>query len=363
MRYKSVLDVIDHYDLDNAMVGVIASHSALDLADGVTDEGYETLAVCEKGREKTYARYSRIIKKSLVLESFKHIMKDDVQKRLRDWNVLFVPNRSLTAYVDIKEIETNFLVPVFGNRDMLKTDERKHQYELFKDAGILHPKKLKSYRDIDTLCMVKAKEPRKKIERAFFTCDSPKEFLLKYKSIFGSTVSDLDERIETDEIWIEEFADGAQFNFNYFYSPLEKRVEFLGIDRRIQTNLDGILRLPAEEQIGRKLPIKYVEIGHESATIRESMLEKVFDIAEKFVAASKRLYPPGIIGPFSLQGAVGTDLKIVIYDLSPRMPGSPVLYSSPYSKYYFGRNITSGHRVAMEISKAIKTKELEKIIT
>jgi 5-formaminoimidazole-4-carboxamide-1-(beta)-D-ribofuranosyl 5'-monophosphate synthetase len=93
------------------------------------------------------------------------------------------------------------------------------------------------------------------------------------------------------------------------------------------------------------------------------MLEKVFDIAERFVAASKRLYPPGIIGPFSLQGAVRTDLNIVIYDLSPRMPGSPVLYSSPYSKYYFGRNVTSGHRVAMEISKAIATKEIEKIVT
>lgn len=360
---KSILSILDHYDFDSLLVGVIASHSALDLADGLTDEGCETLAVCQKGREQTYKRYSRIIKKLLVFESFKHIMKEDEQKKLRDLNVLFVPNRSLTTYVDLNEIENNFLVPMFGNRYMLKTDERKHQYELFKNAGILHPKKLTSYEKIDRLCMVKAKEPIKGIERAFFTCDSPKEFLSKYQSIFGKTTSDVDRRIETDEIWIEEFVDGAQFNFNYFYSPLEKRVEFLGIDRRIQTNLDGILRLPAEEQIGRKFPIKYIEIGHESATIRESMLEKVFDIAERFVAASKRLYPPGIIGPFSLQGAVRTDLNIVIYDLSPRMPGSPVLYSSPYSKYYFGRNVTSGHRVAMEISKAIATKEIEKIVT
>jgi 5-formaminoimidazole-4-carboxamide-1-(beta)-D-ribofuranosyl 5'-monophosphate synthetase len=361
---KEMVGIINEYDLDKMQIGMIASHSALDLSDGATDEGFQTLAICKKGREKTYSRYKRIISKSLVLDSFSDVLRAEVQKKLRDWNVLFVPNRSLTAYVPVESVEKEIFVPFFGNRSMLKTDERKYQYELFQDAGILHPKKIESYKYIDKLCMVKAVEPVKKIERAFFTCASPEEFLNKWKSIFGNSIALLEEQMRTDEIWIEEFALGAQFNFNYFYSPINEELEFLGIDRRIQTNLDGILKLPAQEQLGRVFDVRYIEIGHESATIRESMLEEVYDIGEKFVAASKRRYPPGIIGPFALQGAVtAPDQRIVIYDLSPRMPGSPVLYSSPYSKYYFGHNVTSGHRVAMEVRRALEEDKLEKIVT
>ena len=361
---KEMISIINGYDLSKIQIGMIASHSALDLSDGATDEGFQTLAVCQKGREKTYSRYKRIISKSLVLDSFSDVLRADVQKKLRDWNVLFVPNRSLTAYVNVERVEKEIFVPFFGNRSMLKTDERKYQYELFQDAGILHPKKIESYKLIDKLCMVKAVEPVKKIERAFFTCASPEEFLKKWKSIFGNSITLLEEQMNTDEIWIEEFALGAQFNFNYFYSPISEELEFLGIDRRIQTNLDGILKLPTQEQLNRVFDVRYIEIGHESATIRESMLEEVYAIGEKFVAASKRKYPPGIIGPFALQGAVtAPDQRIVIYDLSPRMPGSPVLYSSPYSKYFFGHNVTSGHRVAMEVRRALEENKLEKIVT
>lgn len=358
-----MLNVLKSYNLDEARIGMIASHSALDLAEGAKEENFQTVAVCQRGREQTYLRYKRIITRTLVLESFSQILQKDIQKKLRELNVLFVPNRSLTAYVEVERIERDLLVPMFGTRCMLKTDERELQHELLEEAGIQQPLRFKSYKDIDRLCMVKAKEPIKKIERAFFTCASPQEFMKKWKSKFASSSAVLEEQLKTGGIWIEEFALGALFNFNYFYSPLKKELEFLGIDRRIQTNLDGILRLPAEDQLGRNLSVEYYEIGHESATIRESMLEKVYEIGEKFVTASRRMYPPGIIGPFALQGAVTPDLQIVIYDLSPRMPGSPVLYSSPYSQYYFGYPVTSGRRVAMEIKMAIDTDELEKIIT
>jgi len=363
IRRDDVLNVLKSYNLDEARIGMIASHSALDLAEGAKEENFQTVAVCQRGREQTYLRYKRIITRTLVLESFSQILQKDIQKKLRELNVLFVPNRSLTAYVEVERIEKDLLVPMFGTRCMLKTDERELQHELLEEAGIQQPLRFKSYKDIDRLCMVKAKEPIKKIERAFFTCASPQEFMKKWKSKFASSSAVLEEQLKTGGIWIEEFALGALFNFNYFYSPLKKELEFLGIDRRIQTNLDGILRLPAEDQLGRNLSVEYYEIGHESATIRESMLEKVYEIGEKFVTASRRMYPPGIIGPFALQGAVTPDLQIVIYDLSPRMPGSPVLYSSPYSQYYFGYPVTSGRRVAMEIKMAIDTDELEKIIT
>lgn len=364
---QDVLAILKNYNLSEVKIGMIASHSALDLADGAKDEGFPTVAICQKGRDKTYSRYKRIITNPQYLDNFGDILKEDVQKKLRDLNTIIVPNRSLTAYVSVEKIENELDIPMFGNRYMLKTDEREAQHELFENAGILHPKKYTSYKDIDRLCMVKALEPKKKIERAFFTCTSPDEFLKKYEAIFGkNSLMSLEEQLKSGDVWIEEYIVGAQFNFNYFYSPLKKETEFLGIDRRIQTNIDGLLKLPhdVDEQYARNLVAKYVEIGHESATIRESMLEKVYKIGEDFVNASKRLYPPhGIIGPFALQGAVTPDQEIHVYDLSPRMPGSPVLYSSPYSKYYFGYNVTSGRRVAMEIKQAIDTKQLDKVLT
>lgn len=81
---KEMVNIINEYDLDKLQIGMIASHSALDLSDGATDEGFQTLAVCQKGREKTYSRYKRIISKSYVLDSFSDVLRADVQKKLRD---------------------------------------------------------------------------------------------------------------------------------------------------------------------------------------------------------------------------------------------------------------------------------------
>ena len=42
-------------------IGVLGSHSALEIASGAKQEGFKTVVVCQNGREKTYARYYRNI--------------------------------------------------------------------------------------------------------------------------------------------------------------------------------------------------------------------------------------------------------------------------------------------------------------
>ena len=121
--------------------------------------------------------------------------------------------------------------------------------------------------------------------------------------------------------------------------------------------------MPAEDQLNVRISLKNEEVGHESVTIRESLLEFVFEIGENLVKISKKMYGPGIIGPFALQGAVKPLKKIEIFDFSPRMPGSPVLYSSPYAKYLFGQPVTAGRRVAMETRQAVSEKRLAEITT
>jgi 5-formaminoimidazole-4-carboxamide-1-(beta)-D-ribofuranosyl 5'-monophosphate synthetase len=167
---------------------------------------------------------------------------------------------------------------------------------------------------------------------------------------------------------IEEFVVGVQINFNFFYSPISKRLELLGTDTRRQTNFEGMTRLPSEYQKGvlKKIPIQYEEAGHIAVTVLESMLEQAFAMGARFVAACKELMSPGVIGPFALQAIIvpGPPKKdIVVVDVSPRMPGSPGISATPYSGYLFGENISVGKRVAMEIANAQKMKKLQMILT
>ena len=53
---------------------------------------------------------------------------------------------------------------------------------------------------------------------------------------------------------IEEYVIGAKFNANLFWSPLTDEIDLLGFDRRIQTDLDGVLDLPALEQLEVRHP-------------------------------------------------------------------------------------------------------------
>jgi 5-formaminoimidazole-4-carboxamide-1-(beta)-D-ribofuranosyl 5'-monophosphate synthetase len=107
-----------------------------------------------------------------------------------------------------------------------------------------------------------------------------------------------------------------------------------------------------------------IEVGHTPASIRESLLEKVFEMGDKFTVAARKEYPPGVIGPISLQSVVTTDLDFVVYDMSLRVPGNPIMATtSPYTKYYYGHTMGVGRRIAMEIKGAAAQRKLRDIVT
>ncbi|MFH1257754.1 MAG: DUF1297 domain-containing protein, partial [Candidatus Micrarchaeota archaeon] len=338
------------------------------------------LVVCQKGREKTYAEYyiSRkrrhdgsaigCVDEVILLDKFSDLAKGDVQEKLRSKNSIFVPNRSFAVYLPNEEIENRFQVPIFGNRMMLRAEERdqeRNQYYLMKEAGMRMPRRFKSHDEIDSLAIVKVSEAARKYERAFFFASSPADFDHKADELIDKKII---EEADLDRAVIEEFVVGAQFNFNFFYSPLNKELELLGIDTRRQTNLDGILRLPANEQLEvlKHMRVNNIEVGHIASTLRESLLEKVFASAEKLLETCRREYPPGLIGPFALQGAIvteGSSEDIVIFDLSFRIPGSPGITATPYGSYLFGHKMSIGRRIAMEVKQAAKEDRLAELIT
>ncbi|MFI5417008.1 MAG: DUF1297 domain-containing protein, partial [Nitrososphaerales archaeon] len=142
------------------------------------------------------------------------------------------------------------------------------------------------------------------------------------------------------------------------------QVDFIGIERRLQTNVHDYNAIPAKQQLDINIDIQNIEVGHTPASIRESLLEKVFKMGDKFVAGVKKAYPPGIIGPFSLQSVITKDLELVVYDVSLRVPGNPIVATtSPYTKYQYGETFGVGRRIAMEIKKASQEGRLAEILT
>ena len=374
-----ILGILERYDPEKITVGVLGSHSALDIADGAKEEGLPVLVVAQRGRHRTYAEYFRLrktrdgltkgfIDEVIILEKFAQII--DVQDELVRRNVIFVPNRSFVVYTGIDRVENDFKVPLFGSRNLLRSEERseeKSYYWLLEKAGLPYPEPVEP-EEIDEVGLVIVKLPhaKKRLERGFFTAASYKEFREKaerLKKLGVITEEDL------ARARIERYIIGPVFNFDFFYSPIDGEIELLGIDWRFETSLDGHVRLPAAQQLTLpewQFEPEYTVCGHASSTLRESLLEKVFDMAEKYVKATQEYYKPGIIGPFTLQTAVNKDLNFYIYDVAPRTGGGTNIHMSmghPYGNALWRKPMSTGRRVALEIKRAIELDELEKVVT
>ncbi|MBU7014071.1 MAG: formate--phosphoribosylaminoimidazolecarboxamide ligase family protein [Theionarchaea archaeon] len=353
------------YDADNIHIGVLGSHSALEVGYGAREEGFKTVVICQKGREKTYTqRFRSLFDEVILLEKFSHISSPNIVEKLRTLNTIFVPNRSFSVYCGYDNIETRFEVPLFGARTMLRAEERdvpKNQYYLMEKAGVPFPKIIRSAEHIDRLVMVKLPHAVRKVERGFFTCSSFKEYTHRSEDLIKKgliTRSDLENAV------IEEFVVGALFNLDYFYSPLQDDVEFMGADQRIETDIEGILHMTAEEQRAFSQTPTVIPIGHRGLTVRESQLDTVFELGEKFAETCKQEYPPGIFGCFALQGVFNRDLKFYTFDVSLRVPGAPILLtSSPYTVYKYGIQMSVGRRIAMEIREAVNAGRLSDCVT
>lgn len=371
---EEINELLKNYNLNDITVGALGSHSALDICRGAKEHGFKNIVVCQKGREKTYDRYYKsggglgVVDETIILNKFSDITNNGILTELQKRSTIFLPHRSFEVYVGFDRIENEFILPLFGSRAMLRAEERdapRNQYYLMERAGIPYPRIYKKPDKIDRLVLVKVSEAERTYERAFFFASSPEEYRNKADELLAAgTITEDALR----KAVIEEFVVGAQVNFNYFYSPLDDRLELLGTDTRRQTNLDGILRLPAQQQIEvmKYVDMKTVESGHIACTVKESLLEQIFELGEKFVKVSKKEYPPGIIGPFALQATFtpGPPKETaVVFDISLRVQGSPGTKFTPYSEYLHGKGISVGERIAMELRKAVEDKRVQEIVT
>ena len=381
---SDISEILDNYDRMKLRIGMTASHSALDICDGAIEEGFPTVAYCQKGREKTYSEYFKTVRnqsgrvtrgmvdKAIVLDRFDEVLEPSFQQVMRDRNVVYIPNRSFTSYCAMSKIENDFRVPMFGSRNMLRMEERTEDqdyYWILDKAGLPYPEAIENPEDIDCLVIVKLHHAEKILERGFFTCASFSEYKEKSEALIQQGVID---EASLAGARIERYVIGPVFNLNFFYSPLEEemsKLELLGVDWRFESSLDGHVRLPAPQQmtmpIHQQIPEMTV-VGHNTATIRESLLEEAFALGEKFITASKEHYDPGIIGPFCLQTCIDKDMNYSIYDVAPRVGGGTNVHMSvghPYGNSTWRKPMSSGRRIAMELRNAVEQDRLDEVLT
>ena len=332
---SEIQKIVSEYDPEKITIGVLGSHSAEEVGVSAKTFGFPTVVVCQKGREDLYAKYNRhLFDHVILLDRFSDMIREDIQEKMLKLNTIFIPNRSFSVYVGYDNIEEEFKIPIYGNRFLLRAEERnapRNQYWLLEKAGIKIPKKFDRPEDIDRLVIVKVQQKKKPLERAFFYASSPEDYYRKAEELIKKDVID-EEALKKARI--EEYVLGQKFNANFQGWAIKDYFgdfDFVGFDDRKQTNLHGVLSLPARDQLTLDVPIKNEEIGHYGLTMRESQKPMVYRAAEKFRRICEKEYPPGMIGLFALQGAVAYDaddpeqkrLAFYVFDVSPRIPGSP----------------------------------------
>ena len=330
-----VRKTVQEYDAKKVTVGVLGSHSAEEVGVASKAIGLPCVVVCRKGRENLYVKHNRALFEHVILvDRFVDVASPNVVDQLKELNTVFIPNRSFSVYVGYDVIEQRFPIPLYGNRLLLRAEERtelRNQYWLLERAGIKTPKKFESPDEIDRLAIVKVQQRARPLERAFFYATSRSQYEERAEELLRKGVID-EQSLRKSRI--EEYVLGQKFNANFQGWALTDSFDdfdFVGFDDRKQTNLHGLLALPARDQLSIDIAVKNEEIGHYGLTMRESQKALIYEAAEAFRRTCREEFPPGMNGLFALQGAIAYDsddpeskrLSFYVFDVSPRIPGCP----------------------------------------
>jgi len=230
----------------------------------------------------------------------------------------------------------------------------------------------------------------------------------------------------------EQIVLGPHANFNFFFSPLDAQAswgdvdkwyarlykvaleeartclanQFLSIDERRETILDGVKRLPVDVQEKIKKVPSFEVSAHLVMSLRESLLKDVHRYADAYLMAMRKHLQPGIIGAWCLQTLITWD-KISKYEHNPSVKVDVTLGSEPktakdyglydvpegsephmhipvtqdvalrhgggtnvhmglgsqYANAKYNKTMSMGDRIALEIKRATRNRKLHLIVT
>ena len=346
--------IIDYNDYS---ISTLGSHCSLQVLKGAKDEGFKTLLICEKKRSNLYKRFN-FIDELFFLDNFQELLSKDVQNKLIDKKILLIPHGTLISNLKYDEIE-KINIPIFGNKWILRWEaNRELKQKLMDDSNFNTPQQIKGKKEIKNLCIVKLHGAAG--GKGYFLAWDEQSFDEGCRKLIENKIIK-----KENELYIQEYVIGVPIFLQFFYSPLKNEVELLGIDRRYESDIDGIGRIPSQIQIKLDFNPTYNVIGNFPVVLRESLLQDAFLMAEKFVETSKRLVPPGIPGPFCLEGVYDRNGIFVTFEFSARIVAGTNLFinGSPYSDLLYEEPMSMGRRICREIKEAIRLNKLREIIT
>lgn len=325
----------------------LGSHTALQILKGAKDEGFTTLSIVTPQQENLYRRFD-FIDEILTLPSFRDF--PSIEKELQKRKAIIVPHGSFVSYLGLVE-NKKMKVKYFGNKTVLDWEaDREKQHQWLNQAGLLLPRQFSKEEPIDSPVIVKS----------FGAAGGRGYFVAKNKKELNKKI----HRFGDNPYIIQEYVIGVPLYIHYFYSTLSGKLEILGIDRRYETNVDSIGRIPAYLQ-DRTLEPSFVVVGNLPLVLRESMLEEAFTMGEDVVATSRELIDKrGLFGPFCLETIITSDQRFYCIEISCRIVAGTNLYisGSPYSSYIYNEPMSMGRRIAREIKEAIRKKRLAELL-
>ena len=339
-------------------VATLGSHCALQVLKGAKDEGLNTILVCEKKREKLYKRFP-FIDELILVDSFREILDKKCQSVLEERDSVLIPHGTLIAQMDSEEIES-IKTPIFGNRWILRWEaDRGKKEELMKKARLPVPKQIDGPDNIDRLVIVKRQGAAG--GKGYFMASSKNDYNTKRDQLISKGIISRDE-----PLYIQEYSAGVLAYLQFFYSPLKDELEFFGCDQRHESDIEGLARIPAEQQLKTDKVPSFNVIGNSPLILRESLLDEVYSMGENFVEAAKRIVPPGMNGPFCIEGVYDEGAKFTSFEFSARIVAGTNIYmdgSSPYYALLYNEPMSMGRRMAREINCAMQTGQLKEITT
>ena len=335
--------------IKNFTIVTLGSHSALQILKGAKDEGFKTAVVCIPDRIPLYKSYSNFIDKFFIIEKWSDFPQ--LEKKLLRKNSIIIPHGSFVAYLGMEE-NKNMKVPYFGNKLVLDWEEnRKMQRFWMEEAGIKVPHRFRKGDKIDRPVIVKSYGAAG--GKGYFVARNQKE---------------LDERLKTfseEKFIVQEYVIGVPVYFHFFYSSLTKKVELMSVDKRYETNVDSLGRIPARVQKSFDIEPSFEVVANIPMAVRESMIPEAVNMAQRVVDVSKKLMSPkGLFGPFCLETIITSTEEIYVIEISARIVAGTNFFTngSPYTYLLYDEPMSTGRRIAREIKNAIKKNRLKDVL-
>lgn len=367
MITKDVIDgVISDYDLNRLSIATICSHSALQIFHGARQLKFKTIGITTIDRRVIYEAFPLAQPDEFIeVQSFKDVLDESVQGKLRDENAIIVLHGSFVEYVGAEGILRQLLVPTFGNRlTLLWEGDRARQRLWLEKAGLKLPKEFKGLSDVNEGCKVFVKFPGAKGGRGYFTAKGGHDLSVKLEeAVKKGLIESFDQAV------IQEFVSGVRYYFHCFYSPFAQgglrvgsgRLELLSMDKRIEVIDEAYRGLP-------DVPLEffdYTVTGNMPVVIREAFLKEALAMGAKVVEASRSLFPPGLIGPFCVEAIYHPERGFIVFEVSARIVAGTNLYptGSPYTPYLFHDwQMSTGKRIALEVKVGLETGRLKELL-